>query len=211
MKLAQATFEYIENHPSIRNCLKKGLINYSALARQIAKELDQEKESSFDAIIIACRRFSEKSSYGEDLDATILQLFNNGKFEIRNRVSVLIIDSSVGLENLIQSVNKIIQKSDNFHLIQGTKTFNLVIDDEFAKEIELKFKPYVIKSTNSLVQLTHKTDPKIKDTRGFLTFLTGLFADNGINIYEAVSSWTDTIFLIDKKDTEKAVSLIGEA
>ena len=209
MKLAQATFEYIENHPSISNCLKQGLVNYSALARKIADDLGQEKQSSFDAILIACRRYAEKSKFGNDLDKEIVSLFKTGKFEAKSKISILIIDECVGLENLIHEVDGIAGKSDNFHLIQGTKTFNLVIDDSLAVEVEKKFKPYIISTSNNLVQITHKTNSKIKDTRGFLAFLTGLFSDNGINIVDAVSSWTDTIFLINEKDFACAIKLLN--
>ena len=64
----EMTNEYINEHPHIKNCLKRGLINYSALARYIAKELDIEKKSSKEAILIASRRKQDslKKEFGPE-------------------------------------------------------------------------------------------------------------------------------------------------
>ena len=209
MNIAKATNEYIENHPGIKSCLKAGLINYSALARKIADELGEKKESSFDAILIACRRFVEKNKLQEPHEERIIKLVKGGKFEIRNKVSAIILDESAGIDRILEISKKIMVKTDNFHLIQGTKTFTLVLDDDFAEELEGSLKRYIVKSRKSLVQITHKTSEKVEETTGFLNHLTSIFSENGVNIYEAMSSWTDTIFLINEKDAPKIFSLLN--
>jgi len=52
MNIKKAVFAYIEGRPSIKDCLKKGLINYSSLTRQIIKDLGIT-EDDFDATLIA--------------------------------------------------------------------------------------------------------------------------------------------------------------
>ncbi len=41
--LAERTRIYIDAHPSIKDCVAKGLINYSSLARMIMKDLEVDK------------------------------------------------------------------------------------------------------------------------------------------------------------------------
>ena len=55
--ITKLTEHYISEHPSIKDALKKGLINYSKLTRQIAEDMDIELKKNFDAILIACRRY----------------------------------------------------------------------------------------------------------------------------------------------------------
>ena len=55
MSVAKLTKKYIENHPSVNDCIKNNLINYSELARQIC---DKNKIDKFDAVLIACRRYA---------------------------------------------------------------------------------------------------------------------------------------------------------
>ena len=48
--LAEKTRNYIDAHPSIKDCVSKGLINYSSLARLIMKDSGIENE---EAVMIA--------------------------------------------------------------------------------------------------------------------------------------------------------------
>ncbi|MBI4210258.1 MAG: hypothetical protein HY544_02000 [Candidatus Diapherotrites archaeon] len=208
MNTAKLVFEYLENRPSIKQCLKAGLINYSALARKIASELRLSGSAS-DAIMVACRRFSEKSKPAPETDSKIVRLVKSGKFEMRNRVSAFILsDDTAMLDRLLSIAKKAKTESDNFHLIQGTKTITVVLDDDFADEIEQSFAGHIVRARKGLLQITHKTSEKIEETPGFLSFLTSMLSESGINIYECASSWTDTIFLIDGKDAQKALALL---
>ena len=53
--LAEKTRMYIDAHPSIKDCVAKGLINYSSLARMIMKDIGVDNE---EAVMIACRRYA---------------------------------------------------------------------------------------------------------------------------------------------------------
>lgn len=56
-KIAQITARYISSHPVLAEALAGDVVNYSKLARQIAKELDI---GSVNAVIAACRRYAEQ-------------------------------------------------------------------------------------------------------------------------------------------------------
>jgi hypothetical protein len=209
MNIAKATKEYIEEHPYEKDCLMKGLINYSALARKISEEIKSEKKASFDAIMVALRRLSEKNAPASDNEKQIRLLLKEGKFEIKNKVSALIFDERATIDNIIYSSERALEKGTNFHIIQGTKSTTIITDDEYASEISEKLRPYLLKERQSLIQITHKCSEKVEETNGFLNHITGIFSENGVNIYEALSSWTDTIFLIDQNDGSKIFSILN--
>ncbi|GAI74548.1 unnamed protein product [marine sediment metagenome] len=52
-KIAQLAARYIEDHPVIRDCLAKDMVNYSKLARKIGSDLNIK---NITAITAACRR-----------------------------------------------------------------------------------------------------------------------------------------------------------
>ena len=60
MNTTEITEKYLREHPSIKDCLKNNIVNYSKLSRKIAKDLEIEKETSIEAILIACRRYARK-------------------------------------------------------------------------------------------------------------------------------------------------------
>ncbi len=41
-----------------------------------------------------------------------------------------------------------------------------------------------------------------------ISYLTSLFYENGVNILEFLSCWTDTLFIIDEKDLNKAINFL---
>lgn len=65
MKVAKVISRYLSVHPFERDCLARGLINYSKLSRQICSELGIK---NFDAVLVACRRYASKLTPKEDVD-----------------------------------------------------------------------------------------------------------------------------------------------
>ncbi len=56
-KIAKLTARYLADHPVIRDCLSRDMINYSKLARQISRELNIKKVN---AVTAACRRYAAR-------------------------------------------------------------------------------------------------------------------------------------------------------
>jgi len=51
----------------------------------------------------------------------------------------------------------------------------------------------------------------IEETPGLLQLLAGLLASQRINIVEALSCYTDTIFLLDESDLSRAIATLTQA
>jgi len=140
---AQLTEEFIGTHPSIKDCLKKGLINYSALSRLISKELHIEKKTSKEAVLIASRRYKDKI-FINCLEGEILELFKNSRLEIKNKISVLIIEKNVYFEELIEIEKNIKKEKGIFFAIEGTKTITIIIQDQDKILIKQKMSKQII-------------------------------------------------------------------
>ena len=75
---AQIVRDYIDAHPSIKDCMRMGIINLSALARQIMQD---EGIKSEEAALIACRRYELDPRQKINEDA-ILRVLRRSKLEI---------------------------------------------------------------------------------------------------------------------------------
>ena len=76
--LAEKTRIYIDAHPSVKDCVSKGLINYSSLARMIMKDLDLDNE---EAVMIACRRYAGKLGVTTDHEMSILKILKDSGYD----------------------------------------------------------------------------------------------------------------------------------
>ncbi|MBT3814505.1 ACT domain-containing protein [Candidatus Woesearchaeota archaeon] len=201
---AELTIEYIKSHPNIKSCLKQGLINYSSLARQISKELKIEKKTSIEAILVAARRFQDKLSKEKVYEKKIKELLHNSEIEIKNKIVVFIVKKSINQE-LFQ---KIQSEAGLFSVLEGSTSYTVITQEKNASQLEKKLKGFIIKSTKDLALINIKSGKDIENIPGIIAYLTSLFAENGVNILEFLSSWTDTLFVIDKKDVNKVLEFL---
>jgi len=136
---SELTFEYIQEHPYIKNCLKKGLINYSSLSRLIAKELNLEKKTSKEAILIAARRAHEKLKKESINEKKIKSLLKKSEVSIKNKISVLILNKSYDLDYLIEYQKKVKKESGMMNILEGTDNYTVVTQDKYANKLYEKF------------------------------------------------------------------------
>jgi hypothetical protein len=207
--ITKQTYKYISEHPSINDAMKKGVINYSKLSRLIAKDLKLEK-TNIEAILIACRRYSEKLSKdsGEIQEDKILNVLSKSELEIKNKIVTIIINKKLFMESLLDIEKKIRKTADRFYVIEGTNVFTIIVNEKYLNEIKEMFKRNIVKITKELAMITIKSSEDLENVSGVVSYVYSLFADNGINIVETMSCWTDTIVVIDENDISKVMSFL---
>lgn len=205
---AELTEKYIANHPSIKDCLKQGLINYSRLSRKIAKELNIEKKTSIEAILIAARRYEEKIKKEKIREEKIIQILKNSELEIKNKIVVVILKKNIIPEELINLERNIKKQDDLVYVIEGTKTYTIITSEKYLKSIKNKFSRKIIKISREQAMIIMKNPEGVEETTGFTAYLYSRFGDHGVNILETMSCWTDTIFVISENDISTALKFL---
>ena len=204
----ELTNEYIKEHPDIKSCLKRGLINYSSLARLIAKELGTEKKTSKEAILIAARRFQEKLKKEVSYEKKIRNLLSMSEIEIKNKIAVFILEKNINFDYVDDIQKKVRKESGTFYMIEGSGNYIIITQEKYAAEIKSRFKLKIIKENKDLALINFKSPKEIEHTYGVVAYLTSLFAENGVNIVEFMSCWTDTLFVIESKDVSKTLNFL---
>ncbi len=202
----ELTENYIEEHVSIKDCLKKDIINYSALSRLVAKELNIEKKTSKEAILIAARRFKKKLKNKSSEDA-VIKLFRNSNMEIKNNIIVFTLEKKTYPEALIELEEEIKRDSSMFFSIEGTKTITLITQQEYGRLVEKKFKKNILKKRDGLSLFTI-TSKGIESTPGAVAYLAGLFFENDLNMAEFMSCHDDTLIVVESQDVGKAIRFL---
>lgn len=203
VSITELTEKYILEHESIKNCLKKGLINYSALARLVAKECGIEKRASNESILVAARRFREKIN-GGSLEDEIIHLFRKSNIEIKNNVVIYTLEKYIYPGSLIDVEKKIKVENSLFFSIEGTKTITIIVQRQNCGLVEKNFMGHVLSKKENLSLITI-TSPGIESTPGAVSYISGLFFENGINIEEFMSCHDDTLIVIESMNLDKVV------
>ena len=205
--LAEKTRVYIDAHPSVKDCVSKGLVNYSSLARAIMKELDLDNE---EAVMIACRRYASKMGVSTDHEISILNILKDSRLEMRTKTCIVTAKNDWSVLHKMDNLFKDLWNEDTIMQIVQSASAVTIIADKMLKEriIDTVGRFNILKIRENLVEITVKSPEKIVETSGVIAYLITNLSDAGINIEETVSCHTDTVFIVGEYDMINAYSVL---
>lgn len=208
LSTAAVVREYIDTHPSIKDGMRMGIINLSALARKIMEEKGLKSE---EAALMACRRYEldPKSRINEE---AILKVLRRSKLEIRTKVATVTVRPSWHMYGKLEkTMNTLRGRNHNLHVIQGTGSVTLIMDMAVTKEVlEILGEEEVLKKETDLVELIVNSPDVIEDVPGILAFLSSSLSSKGINFLEVISCYKDTLFVLEQKDMMSAFDTLNQ-
>jgi predicted regulator of amino acid metabolism with ACT domain len=188
LTVAKEVREYLKNRPYVLEALEKGIVNLSELSRQIQKEL---KIGSLPAVKAALRRFSEETKkHRHKREEKVLKLLKESTITIHDGKAVAVTTMPVEVE-------------DKIKVSLGNRFVYLT-----EKNILTKM-PGILQKHEDCVMIVIHSPAELEATPGVVAFLTSLLAEQNINIIEFISCWTDTIIIVDRKDSLKAYEVLS--
>jgi aspartokinase len=188
MSIAQNVRSHLQNKPYLLEALEKGIVNLSELSRQIQEEL---KISNTSAVKAALRRFSEElQKHKQKREEKVLQVLKRSAIAVYDRKAVTIttkeINTKTGMK--VDLLDKYIYLLDKADMPQR---FNALV-----------------KHDNCTMIVMHSPE-ELEATPGVVAFLTTLLAEQNVNIIEFISCWTETIIVVEKKDSLKTYEVLS--
>jgi aspartokinase len=188
MTTAQNVRSYLRNKPYLLEALEKGIVNLSELSRQIQEEL---KTGNTSAVKAALRRFSEElQRHKQKREEKVLQVLKRSGMAVYDRKSVVITNREIDVKNALKVdlLNKHVYLLDRSDLPERIST--------------------LVKHENCTMIVVHSPE-ELEATPGVVAFLATLLAEQNVNIIEFISCWTETIMVVEKKDSLKAYEVLS--
>ncbi len=204
---AQDVRAWIDGHPVVVEALRLGIANHSALARRIAEDLGS---SRLPAIRAACRRYPPRGDQGFQ-ERSLTRLLAKSRIETRTKVAAVTVTEGVDvLQRLGDIVEEILDENQICRLIQVSRGTVIVVDEDSVGRFVKRLRENQILSIHrGLVELAVTSPVSIEATTGLLARLASVLSSRGINIVEAMSCYTDTIFVLDRGDMASAVDALA--
>ena len=212
VSVAKIVKEIVLSRPAIKECLILDVINYSALARVILKELEKENiKTSAGAVKMALIRI------GEDLkkeraffEEKIKNVVAKTVIELQSDLTVITAERRAVLNNLEQ-LFKVMENARFFQLTQGVETFTLVLSSEEKEKVLKIIQPKaivdLIEEQTAIVLISPE---EIIETPGIIAIMTSTLSSNGVNITQVISCHKDTIFVLNRRDAPKAYQILED-
>jgi aspartokinase len=188
MTTAQNVRSYLRNKPYLLEALEKGIVNLSELSRQIQQELKIDNTS---AVKAALRRFAaELQKHKQKREEKVLQLLRRSGIAVYDRKSVII-------------TTKELEKRNGLKVDLLEKYVYLLDRSDLPERINA-----LVKHENCTMIVVHSPE-ELEATPGVVAFLATLLAEQNVNIIEFISCWTETIMVVEKKDSLKAYEVLS--
>jgi hypothetical protein len=207
LSAAELTRKYIDRHPSIRDCISKDLINYSSLSRLIMKELGVMNE---EAVLAASRRYAMKLAK-TDFEGGVMKIFEQSRLELKTRICIVVAKNEwIVLKNLEDVVKKILAEKSTMQVLQSANGITVISEDKHLPTISKAIgQDHIISVRENLAEITVKSPPAIEETPGAFAYVMTMLSEQGINLLEAVSCYTDTIFIVSRDDMMRAFDILS--
>ena len=208
---AQVTRHYVEDRPVLKRMLLKGLINHSALARVI---MDEEQLTNEEAVTAALRRHvSEVGAEVVGPDEAIKTLLSESRLNMKNRIAIITVKGDLQvLARLENAMKGFMGQKDLMQFILGTEALTIITEEVDVDHIVTAIgKEYLIKTRHGLAEVAVVCPAKIEQTPGVVTHLSSLLSQNGVNVVEMASCYTDVIFIVEEKDMMKAYDVLDHS
>ena len=207
--IARQVREYLDGQPVLADALRLGIANHSAVARRISEALGVNQT---EAVIAACRRYPK--GRGESARAAGIQrVLRKSRIETRTKVATVTVSQGIDvLQRLGDVVEELLDENSLCRLIQVSRGTVIIVDEDSVPRLTRALREgQVVRVRKNLVEVAVASPESIEETPGLLTLLTGVLSAQSINIVEALSCYTDTIFLLERDDLNAAISVLTKA
>jgi len=209
--LASIVRRKIDNMVFIRDALKEEVLNYTALARKIKSEVEEEfgRTVTREAIVLAAMRY-EKELKHEKYSQIVMETLKNAKISLFSGLEDICIERNEKVEEAVYEILKKVDWSRGerlyFNLASGE--VEIVLQEERAKELLSRIPADVlIKRMSNLVAFEFKDMGAAFEPLGLFYFLTGVFARNSINVIHMGSTVNEVVFILSEDDATRAFEI----
>lgn len=207
LSAAELSRKYIDRHPSIKDCISKDLVNYSSLSRLIMKDTGVKNE---EAVLAASRRYGVKLAK-VDNEGAITSLFEDSRLELKTKICIVVAKNEwIVLKNLEDIVKRILAEKSTMQVLQSTSAITVISEDKHLPAIMKAIgQDHILKVRENLGEITVKSPARIEETPGAFAYVMSMLSEQGINLIEAVSCYTDTIFIVSRQDMMGAFNILS--
>ncbi len=209
--IAQIVEELVMERPFLADALRRGLINYGALADELLPSAQRETKRPVRhaAVMMALRRLSEK------LEAQEVRTpdFKKSEVTIRSNLFELTVrNTSRAFEKIHEYRRRVAhERGEILTITDGLHELTIISNRQHLAPLKKLLRSEHVKNiTENLSLLTITIPDDALGTPGYFATLTRAFAWENINIIEIVSTLTEMTFALHDKDVPRAYKVVRQ-
>lgn len=207
--VSSAVENAVRRRPFIEDAVARGIINYTALAESMRREIDAETGSraTNSSIVMALRRLSEKRNFAAKVPANFREsdiTMKSGLFEL----TILRSPTAVaGIRKIYEIPD--FERGDFLTITHGIHEITIICSRKYRGRMQkILEKEKVVKIIDGLSSLTLNIPLRAVETAGIIYSATKALNWDDINIVEVVSTLTELTFILKESDAPRAFNTV---
>jgi aspartokinase len=193
MSISDTVRTYLKNKPYTMEALENGIVNYSALARVIQKQLGIK---NYQAVKAAIRRYAEHiESVKGTIESRALGVLKENRIALLDGVHVIVSEAELNIPNDAKV------KIDEYYVYLTRK--------DVIKGLGKKERQSIVKVNDNCSTIIIYSGENLESGSGVVAFITSLLAEQNINVVEFISCYTETIIVVGKNDALRSYELLS--
>jgi len=184
---------YVKRRPFLKEVIRQGVVNHSALARKISQDAFGSTERQ-NAVKMALIRLGDRmGSLESGLEEKILGVLRRSSMVLKSKVAVVI------AKRELEGANPLSQTKSGRHI-------TYILEQRDLEKVPRKA---IWKSEENLNLIIIESPEEVEEVPGVISYMLGALASEGINVVEFISCYTDTILVLNQADTERAYRVLA--
>lgn len=201
----------VRTTPFLEEGLQRGIINYTALARELRPEVRKIliKDVETAAIVMTLRRlevtFQKKTGHATVVKNIITDM------TVRSHLVTYTYANSPTITDIYAKLHHLVSEGSFCNISQGVRESTVIISEDLGESIEKLMKnERKINTQKSACSISMRLTEEANNVSGTYAMILKLLAWEGITILEIVSTYQELTLVVGKKDIDKAFSILKE-
>lgn len=204
--------EAIETLPYLKHGLSEGVVNYSALARKLNKDLSEKtgRKINEESLVVAIKRYADEIGRRE-MSENVAELLAKSSISMQDDVSYALFHRADEVtESLQELINEVHWHFGEMRVIvQGAGKVFILLKKERMEGLLEKIDEHLVEMQKDYAMVSISTPKEAIITYGILNEMTSALAKKGVSI-EIVSVPPELHFLVKSGDAEKTYRILKE-
>lgn len=204
-----AVREIITRNRSIYDCIKMDLINYTALAVKIQKDVEQHVGSpvNLNTVVVAIKRYADSFETKDDVQKE--SILKNARLSLRDGIADIKFSSDdMEMNDAVNLMNRFMQIDPDYEFFRLTDSFRFVTEDigEIRKMLESFpnqkniFQSGLAKISIHISEAENRSD--------VVSYVSEILHENGIELVNAYFGQDDIVLVLQEKDAARAYQIL---
>lgn len=204
VSIAQRVRSYVHAHPVIKECMRLGLLNNRALAREVA---GSQQRNRIDAYAMAVGRLASRLKKFSAIAPRADAILRSASMVIRTQMSVATIQGGIPGEAILK-LKQILPPRTPVAFVQAENHSIILAPERHQNLLTKVWKVMPASIRSGLAQISFIFPSHAVDTRGVISQLTSLLSGDEINLIEIIGVSGELLILLPEEQLGDALEVL---